>query len=267
MAVAPHRPQIAAAPVNVICMKWGVKYGPEYVNRLHRGVSRHIQRRHRFICFTDDSAGIDNGVETRPLPALGLPPGPERGWMKIATFAATLADVSGTTLFLDLDVIVIGALDAFFDRPGPFHIMKDFDPRRPGAGNSSVYRFEVGGYPTVLSNLQADFEKTRRRYRNEQQYLTDAMRRLGVLAFWPDEWAVSYKKRCIPRFPKSLWTPPSCPPGARIVVFHGHPKPEEAMVGIGNKWYRPALAAPWIREAWYGDEEKSAPRRRPQSGA
>lgn len=26
------------APVNVICMKWGRLYGPEYVNHLHAGV-------------------------------------------------------------------------------------------------------------------------------------------------------------------------------------------------------------------------------------
>ncbi len=36
-------------------------------------------------------------------------------------------------------------------------------------------------------------------------------------------------------------------------VYPDKPKPEEAMLGIGNKWYRPAKAAPWVREAWYGD--------------
>jgi hypothetical protein len=25
----------------ILCMKWGKKYGPEYVNRLHSMVSRH----------------------------------------------------------------------------------------------------------------------------------------------------------------------------------------------------------------------------------
>jgi hypothetical protein len=29
---------------NVICMKWGTKYGPEYVNRLYAMVRRHLTR-------------------------------------------------------------------------------------------------------------------------------------------------------------------------------------------------------------------------------
>jgi hypothetical protein len=32
--------------VNVLCIKWGRKYGPDYVNRLHNMVQRHL-RRHR----------------------------------------------------------------------------------------------------------------------------------------------------------------------------------------------------------------------------
>src|ERR1044071_4309563 len=54
--------------VNIICMKWGTKFGPEYVNRLHSMVSRHLAREHRFICFTDDSSGLDAGIQTLPLP-------------------------------------------------------------------------------------------------------------------------------------------------------------------------------------------------------
>lgn len=240
--------------VNIICMKWGTKYGPEYVNRLYRGVQRHLSLPHRFVCFTDDSTGIDKGVEIKPLPSLGLPPGPERGWMKLATFAPTLADLEGVTLFLDVDVIITGSLDVFFDPPGPFHIMKDFNPKRPGVGNSSVYRFVIGAHPEVLADFVADFEKVKREHRNEQEYLTAAMKQRGLLAYWPDDWAVSYKKRCIPPFPKSLWQAPACPPQTRIVIFHGHPKPEEAMEGRGNKFYRPALAAPWVRAAWFGEE-------------
>lgn len=259
MAKTPRPAQQALAPklVNVICMKWGTKYGPEYVNRLYAGVQRHLKRPHRFVCFTENAEGIDPGVEIRPLPSLGLPPGPERGWLKLATFAPHLADLEGVTLFLDVDVIITGPLDIFFEPPEPFYIMKDFNPKRPGVGNSSVYRFVIGAHPTVLSDFVADFEKVKREHRNEQEYLTAAMKRLGVLNYWPDDWAVSYKKRCIPPFPKSLWTAPSAPADTRIVIFHGNPKPEEAMVGTGNKWYRPALAAPWVRKAWYGENQES----------
>jgi hypothetical protein len=43
---------------NVICMKWGTKYGPEYVNRLYAMVRRHLTGDFRMVCLTDDSKGI-----------------------------------------------------------------------------------------------------------------------------------------------------------------------------------------------------------------
>jgi hypothetical protein len=133
--------------------------------------------------------------------------------------------------------------------------MRDF--KRPGSkvGNSSVYRFVIGAHPSVLGDFVADFEKVKREHRNEQEYLTAAIDAEGALDYWPPDWSVSYKKRCIPKFPQSLWTMPQRPNDTRIVIFHGHPKPEEAMTGTGNKWYRPARAAPWVRDAWYGESE------------
>ena len=250
----------ALSQVNVICMKWGTKYGPEYVNRLYRGVTRHLNRPHRFVCFTDDAAGIDPGVEVMPMPDLGLPPSPERGWFKLATFAPTLFDLKGQTLFLDLDLVIVADLDIFFELPGRFYIMRDF--KRPGSkvGNTSVYRFEVSDLPQILSNFVADFDGVRRRHRNEQEYLTQAAEDLGVLAYWPPDLAVSYKKRCVPAFPLNYWKAPTCPADTRIIVFHGRPKPEEAAQGTGNKWYRFARAAPWIGNAWYlGEEDASRP--------
>ena len=76
--------------VNVICMKWGSMYGPEYVNHLRAGVARHLRRPHRFVCFTDDGSGLDPAVEVMPLPELGLPGGQR--------------DLPRTRLILDLGV-------------------------------------------------------------------------------------------------------------------------------------------------------------------
>ena len=66
-------------PVTIICMKWGSMYGPEYVNHLREGVSRHLRRPHRFVCFTDDATGLRPDVEVQPLPPLGLPGGHQAG--------------------------------------------------------------------------------------------------------------------------------------------------------------------------------------------
>ena len=75
----------------ILCMKWGVKYGPEYVNRLYAMVRRHLRGDFRFVCLTDRSEGIRAEVQCLPIPPLELPPGiPERGWTKLTTFEADL---------------------------------------------------------------------------------------------------------------------------------------------------------------------------------
>ena len=117
----------SGAPVrNVICMKWGSKYGPEYVNRLYAMVRRHLTGDFRMVCLTDDAHGIRTEVACFPIPPLELPSGiPERGWTKLATFAADLHGLHGTALFLDLDVVIVGPLDGFFTQPGEFVIIHD----------------------------------------------------------------------------------------------------------------------------------------------
>ncbi|HCL85293.1 MAG TPA: hypothetical protein DIC45_02030 [Comamonadaceae bacterium] len=89
-----------AAPArHVICMKWGRKYGPEYVNRLYAMVRRHLGGDFNFVCLTDDAAGIRPEVQCLPIPPLDLPAGiPERGWNKLATFSADLHGLRGTAL-------------------------------------------------------------------------------------------------------------------------------------------------------------------------
>ena len=49
-------------------MKWGTKFGPEYVNRLYKMVEKNLTIPHRFVCFTDNTDGLIDGIETRELP-------------------------------------------------------------------------------------------------------------------------------------------------------------------------------------------------------
>ena len=64
----------------VLCMKWGTKYGPEYVNRLYAMVRRHLRGDFEFVCLTDNDEGVRSEVRCLPIPSLELPAGiPERG--------------------------------------------------------------------------------------------------------------------------------------------------------------------------------------------
>ncbi|MFM8576024.1 MAG: glycosyltransferase, partial [Limnohabitans sp.] len=146
-------------------MKWGTKYGPEYVNRLFAMVRRHLTLDFQMVCLTDDAQGIHPDVRCLPIPPLNLPPGsPERGWTKLVTFSQDLHGLRGTALFLDVDVVIVGSLDGFFEHPGRFLIIKDYDRFwNPGriTGNSSVYRFELGAHPDVLAHFRQNFETIR----------------------------------------------------------------------------------------------------------
>jgi hypothetical protein len=235
---------------NVICMKWGTKYGPEYVNRLASMVGRHLKRPHRFVCMTDDATGLSPGIDARPLPDFDDPGGPERGWRKISTFRKPLFDLAGPTLFIDLDVVIVGGLDPFFEHPGKFCIIKDWKrPWRP-TGNSSVYRFEAGAHPELLEKFLREAAQIRREVRNEQEYISRELFRAGALSYWPKEWCASFKYDCMAGFPMNRFRAPHLPEGARIVVFHGHPNPPDAITGNSIKFLRHVLPTPWVAEHW-----------------
>ena len=236
--------------INVICMKWGTKYGADYVNRLHNMVQRHLSLPHRFVCFTDDTTDIQTGIETFPIPEMPIAlNGPERGWKKLLTFAPTLYDLQGTALFLDVDIIITGSLDAFFEHEGDVCIIREWKPKH-GLGNSSVYRYTIGAHPDVLDNFVQNYDSVKQNYRHEQSYLCDYLNQRGKLTFWPDAWVRSFKRHCMHPFPQSLWLEPKLPTNTRVLIFHGLPLPEQAIAGKTGKWYRFARPAKWIERFW-----------------
>jgi hypothetical protein len=239
-----------AEQINILCMKWGTKYGPEYVNKLYGMVSRNLHRPFRFVCLTDNSAGVHPQVDCLPLPELALPEGaPERGWNKLTTFINPLFDIQGRVLFLDLDVVIVGALDDFFDVGRKLHIIKDF-VRKDGTGNSSVYLFEAGAFPDVIANFRQNFVTIQKQHRNEQEYLSHYLLAQNKLAYWPGEWCRSFKYDCLPGVLGSWFFGSRVPEGARVIIFHGSPNPDDAIEGRSGKWYRHVRPAKWINQYW-----------------
>ncbi|MBV0892227.1 hypothetical protein KTN05_10220 [Paracoccus sp. Z118] len=255
-------------PVLILTMKWGTLYGARDVNNLARGVRRHLKRPHRFICFTDGSSGLDPEIEALPLPELGLPPGSgDTRWRKLALFRADLGGLSGTALFLDLDLVITGGLDAFFDHPGDVCIIRDDDLFRPKplrrinpkrdrflhmVGNTSVFRLRIGSHPEVLERYLADPKGAAERYEHEQQMVSDILNAQGSLSYWPPGWCVSFKNDCVGRGLASYLRDPACPPDARIVLFAGSPKMADVLAGKGGRWYRRVGDIGWLKAAWEG---------------
>ena len=242
--------------VNVLCIKWGRKYGPDYVNKLHSMVSRHLSRPFRFVCLTDDGAGIDPAIEVKPIPAVGFDQFDQRkpwtfghGWLKLTSFADPLYDLSGRTLFLDLDIVIVDSLDPFFDQPGEFVVIKEWD-KKDGTGNTSCYLYTIGAHTDALEHLKQGYPQSIADVRNEQEFITGYLGRQGKVSFWPEGWCVSFKRHCMRRGLMGWFQPPIIPPGARIIAFHGKPNPPDAIAGVSGKWYRRVLPTQWVAEHW-----------------
>ena len=239
----------------ITCMKWGTRYGVDYVNRLASMIRRNTRRPTRIVCFTDQPAGIEPGVETAPLPPITIP---ERvqwlGWRKISLWQAPLLNLEGDVLFLDLDVVITGSLDDFFDfEPGRYCVARNWSEPELRVGNTSVYRFPVGRMTYIYDEFNSDPERFLARYRNSQKYISGEAK---DMVFWPTEWCLSFKHSLLPRWPLNFFIAPKLPPATRVVAFTGKPDPDEARDGhwpVTSGWkrlYKHVRATPWIAEHW-----------------
>lgn len=240
----------------VICMKWGRAYGPEYANTLFSMVSRHTDRSLRFVCFTDDPAGLDPRIETKPLPAIDLPDSHQwKAWRKIALTQPNVGGLSGNVLFLDLDVVVTGSIDGFFDHApeATYCVIENWTQQGSGIGNTSVFRLTVGAHTEVYDTLMADPAGTVGRFPNSQTFQS---RTISSATFWPAPWCVSFKHSLLPPFPLNLVKVAPLPADARVICFTGYPNPDHARDGVWPEkvWYKRIRKrlrpTPWIAEHW-----------------
>jgi len=127
---------------NVVCLKYGSKYTSEHVNALFHGVKNNISLPHRFICFTEDSSGLD--CESLPIPC------EEKGrWGKLSLFKETLYDLKGTLFFIDLDMHINRSIDDYLQlgNSEDLYVMRDLTWNTEYS--SAIMRFPIGKYSKV----------------------------------------------------------------------------------------------------------------------
>ena len=99
--------------MNFICIKWGTKYGPHYVNNLYRMVQENYHNDFTFTCYTDDSTGLNCDTKDNP----DIDPLHPKYWFgkenycwdrsKFLMFNShNFLGYDGHWCFLDLDVII-----------------------------------------------------------------------------------------------------------------------------------------------------------------
>lgn len=185
------------------------EFTPGHVKALHRQVEKWAPLA-EFICLSD----IDiPGVECRALRHNW--PG---WWSKLELLAPELG---GDFLYMDLDTIIAGPLDDF-EQITKLTLLRDFyrdgKKLREGLGGGLIY-LPAGAGREVWDEFTVNPQATMQLYRRGDQHFFEK--------FWlksADRWqdvlpgqVVSWKVHCAAKN--------SIPPDARIVCFHGQPRP------------------------------------------
>ena len=241
----------------IICMKWGSRYGAEFVNRLFSSIKIHAKRRTQLYCYTDDQFGINKEIICKPLPNINLPKDILlTPWRKISIWQYPLGNLKGDILFLDLDLVITGNLDRFFDfKPGKYCVIENWTQIGQNIGNTSCFRFPAGKYDFVFNKFNKNPEKIWKKYHIEQIYLSDNIK---DQVFWPSEWCKSFKHDLLPKWPFRIWQPAKLPKETSIVAFTGKPDPDEVANGkwpvkksqFYKKVYKQLKTPQWILDNW-----------------
>jgi len=229
----------------ILCLKHGTKYSATYVNTLYNMCKRNCTLDFDFVCLTDDPKGIDSNIKI-----LGLPDYLSGWWCKPYIFSNEL-DLSGTILYMDLDVVLSGNIDKLFAyQPGHWCTIKDFTRVMRSNWkkyNSSIIRFTPGQLDFVWENFKKDRIAIQRKFFGDQDYLYDITANKKAAMLYPDSWIQSWKwevrksKELQPGkkgFRKLKYVEDVVPRiECCVCVFHGDPNPEHC-------------EDPWVIDNW-----------------
>ncbi|MEL6419902.1 MAG: glycosyl transferase [Pseudomonadota bacterium] len=217
----------------IMCINWGTAFGAPYINRLYAMVARNITTPFKFVCFTDSTEGVRPEVICHDLPPmLGHMPKNTRGkWPKSRLWARTLPDLEGPVLFLDLDVVITGTLDPFFEFGEPDDVVLARNAAKPfhRIGQTSIYRMPVGALADLQEEFAADPQAVADTYKWEQVFVTK--KAPNGVKLWPRKWVKHFRIECLPTFPLNYFMQPTLPADARVVIFAGMPNPKDAALG------------------------------------
>ncbi len=219
--------------LNVICLKHGTKYGPEYVNNLFSMMERHLTVPHNFICFTDNPTDFNERISVRMLPN-----NPIQGWWwKPYIFKQGHFHHEDVNLFFDLDMVIVRNINHFIDyKPGKFIGLEDVGRVwgiRPPKLGSAVLRWQGNQYEHLWKNIEQD-PSICKKFHGDQDYIWSICRE--QIEFFPSDWIRSYKweirkqedlVRQSSGYVFKNIDNPYVPPETAVQAFHGTPNPHE----------------------------------------
>ncbi len=218
--------------LNIICLKHGDKYPPVYVNKLYSMTMRHLTVPHRFICFTDNSAGLFPTIEVKMLPKNSEISG---WWWKLYLFNEELFSEDDTNFFMDLDTVIVNNIDHLVLPEPQFVGLKDVSRifNVPVKLGSAIMKWSPGCFKDLWP-LVRDSKSIITQFRGDQDVIWHRYQK--EIKFFPESAIKSYKWeiRSINELYRSPtgWRfknvrNPEIPIDTSIIVFHGTPNLHE----------------------------------------
>lgn len=243
--------------ISFVVWKWrgpdpGREFLSEHVNVLRAAIARNCHQPHRFICITDDSAGLRSDVEALPIkstrldrvlaPRASTAPLARGGrqfpscYRRLWNFSEEAARWLGPRIVaLDIDVVVCGALDPLLNRRADFVGWSEprFGWRKIAGG---AYMLRTGSHPEVWDSfdplLSPAAACARGLHGSDQAWMS-------YLLFPPTEtWSSADGIVKLGWLPSGSWQAPA---GIRMAFTAGHTPPWHPKI---QERY------PWIRAHW-----------------
>lgn len=196
--------------------------GLEYVQILHDMVSRNLPEGYpgEFVVFSDYRDDYGPEILTRRLP------GDIPGWFnKLYLFKDGLFNVGDRIVYFDLDTVITGKLEKLVEYDGRFATLRDF--YRPKGLQSSVMLWEANGF---ASRIWKEWEHARPLMDGGDQAWIEAVYdelKVDILQdLFPGDFASYKADKCYAKPPKS----------AKVIVFHGKPRPSDAGGWVDQVW-------------------------------
>jgi hypothetical protein len=232
LPTAPVASSDALSETIVLCVRYGNKYGRDYVERLRNMVARNLTLSYDFYCLTDDQHPIE-GVKSLYQPSAGYS---KLWWHKVHMFDGRLP-IKGRILFFDLDVIIHKNIDKLISNyKNEFLGIRDFNRKfYPGWQylNSSVMSWTHGTQNHIFDQFIKD-KNAAMRMQGDQDWIWKTSK--NRMTFWPEDWIQSYKWETRSRNDlavingkRNFKTVSNITPhdSCSVSVFHGDPKPSD----------------------------------------
>jgi hypothetical protein len=212
----------------VICVlktgKWHtgynwVRYEQKHVRWLRDQVAKFAPEGTPFVCLSD--VAID-GVDTIPLTMNW-----DGWWSKIEMFRHDL----GPVMYMDLDTVIVGPLEDLMAHSHEFTAWNS--PGKAHSLNSSVMAWQ-GSRPDIYEKFAADPERWMAECKNNRCWGDQGFIAKAIGDQW-QSWQALFPG-AVGSY-KNTWNRRRPPESARIVCFHGKPKPYE----VQHDWVPPCL--------------------------